>query len=78
MDQKSVLKSSRGDRVDKNFEDIEQLIRTKILERTGKGVHEIRQAYNVFGRPAKGISFDSLKMQLRKFGVILADDDLRK
>jgi len=66
-----------GRRVDKNFDDIEKLIRTKILERTGKGVHEIRQAYNVFGRPAKGISFESLKMQLRKFGLILDDEDLR-
>jgi hypothetical protein len=64
--------------VDKNFEDIERLIRTKILERTGKGVHEIRQAYNVFGRPSKGISFEALRMQLCKFGVILAEEDLRK
>jgi len=58
--------------------DIQKLMQIKIQERTGKGAHEIRAAYELFGRPASGITFDMLKRNLHKFGLDLHDEDLRK
>jgi hypothetical protein len=42
--------------------DIQKLMQIKIQERTGKGAHEIRAAYELFGRPASGITFENLRM----------------
>jgi hypothetical protein len=41
--------------------DIQALMQIKIQERTGKGAHEIRAAYELFGRPVSGITFEMLK-----------------
>ncbi len=60
-------------------DDMERIIRQKIMERGQSSKDLLQQAYSLFGRPIDGLTFAKFKGTLsRKFGLNFTDEQLKK
>ena len=60
-------------------DDMERIIRQKIMERGQSSKDLLQQAYSLFGRPIDGLTFANFRGTLiRKFGLPFTDEQLKK
>lgn len=60
-----------------SMSEVEAQIQQKIVERTKRASDQYREAFQLFGSPAHGITPSMFKRQLEKLGMVLSDGEIR-